>query len=90
MLLGERGAGAPLQLVDAEGSLSARAAGSFAGVEGNKSKALAELDQAKKMEDLPNEVKAAMAVYNEMGVLPDNVILLDPKDYNAALEGCWT
>jgi len=81
---GDRGAGSSTNLVNPDGTATARSLGSFDRANINKSRALADLDQANKMGGLPDEVKAAVGFYGEMGILPDNVILLDPKDFKLA------
>lgn len=87
--VGERGAGASTRLVDAAGQQTSRSQGSFnlaaEQINARKSDALNQLDQSQKLQALPEEVKAALGQAQEMGVLPDDVVMLDPKDFQSAV-----
>lgn len=89
--LGERGAGASTDLIDPiTGELTSRSEGSFKlaseNLDAKRSAALAVVDQAKKAENLPVAVKAAMAEAQEIGALPNDVVIIDPKDYGDFLK----
>jgi len=89
--LGESGAGASTRLVDPlTGEMTARSKGSFnlaqQEINSRKSQALMDIDQSKKLEAMPNEVKAALGQAQEAGFLPDDIILLDNKDFGRAVE----
>jgi len=87
-VLGPQGAGASTALVEG-GRITQRSRESFGlakqDILDRKVDATAKLDQARKLEALPDEVKAAMGEFAEAGVSPD-VIMLDPKDFKSALK----
>jgi hypothetical protein len=86
---GERGAGASTQLVDAGGNITSRSQGSFNlaadQINARKTEALNQFDQSNKLQNLPDTVKAALGEAQEMGALPDDIIMLDSKDFNSAV-----